>query len=520
MAFETSPGVAPRQDETTGEPHVLARRIGIVEIAWAGAAAVTISVAVLDLIVDRSALVAIFLFLFWTAVSRIRPRETERPWMALERALIPGAFFLRGALAIVAYTAKAARGLTSYNVDVRSFIYWAGQVADGLPALLDIRPFHFAGTYDVGFHYFLALVLWLPGGSLLAAQVLVVLAGTLSAWLVYRIARPLVGRAAVVCGVALAIAPNAVFLASADLMKDCLLTFAFLLAIFAGQRLYDGSRIRPAWLLVLAGSFATTRSIRVYAGALLECGLVGLPLIAWWRGRRSAAPGPAGGITIRRIVLVFAILAGTEGVLWLAEEPPIAVEMASMAGWLKRPAARSAFVGRRGRIEAMLEGLPAPDDAEEIKEVEKGLKTGSHFSLRHYVFELLRRFYGPFLWAPPAGDQGFQFLIGNWSAWLEAPIWYALFPFGIAGIFVLARRRRWDAWFLSAAVAALFLALVGFSVTHRQRTSNLLPLLTISAMAGWLALSPLWRRRVLVSQATVVLALAAGYWTFRLLHSI
>ena len=221
--------------------------------------------------------------------------------------LIPGAFFLRGALAIVAYTAKAARGLTSYNVDVRSFIYWAGQVADGLPALLDIRPFHFAGTYDVGFHYFLALVLWLPGGSLLAAQVLVVLAGTLSAWLVYRIARPLVGRAAVVCGVALAIAPNAVFLASADLMKDCLLTFAFLLAIFAGQRLYDGSRIRPAWLLVLAGSFATTRSIRVYAGALLECGLVGLPLIAWWRGRRSAAPGPAGGITIRRIVLVFAI---------------------------------------------------------------------------------------------------------------------------------------------------------------------------------------------------------------------
>ena len=123
-----------------------------------------------------------------------------------------------------------------------------------------------------------------------------------------------------------------------------------------------------------------------------------------------------------------------------------------MAGWLKRPAARSAFVGRRGRIEAMLEGLPAPDDAEEIKEVEKELKTGSHFSLRHYIFELLRRFYGPFLWAPPAGDQGFEFLIGNWSAWLEAPIWYALFPFGIAGIFVLApealgrsvslRRRR------------------------------------------------------------------------------
>ena len=519
MAFESNPGVAPRQDETVGGPQVLAGRIGVVEIAWAGAAAVTISLAVLDLVVDRSALVAVLLFLFWTAVSRIRPREIERPWRALECALIPGAFFLRGALAIIAYTAKAARGLTTYNVDVRSFIYWAGQIADGLPSLLDIRPYHLAGTYDVGFHYFLAVVLWLPGGSLLAAQVLVVLAGTLSPWLVYLIARPLVGRPAVACGIALAVAPNAVFLASADLMKDCLLTFAFLLAIFAGQRLYDGSRILPAWLLVLAGSFAVTRSIRVYAGALLECGLVGFPLIAWWRARRARA-APPGAVPLRRIVFVFAILAGTEGVLWLAEEPPIAVEMASMAGWLKRPAARSAFVGRRGRIEALLEGLPQPPDAEEMKVTEKELEAGGHFSLRHYLFELLRRFYGPFLWAPPGGDQGFQFLIGNWSAWLEAPIWYALFPFGIAGIFVLARRRRWDAWFLSAAVAALFLALVGFSVTHRQRTSNLLPLLTIAAMAGWLAFSPLWRRRLLVAQGAVVLILAAGYWTFRLLHPI
>ena len=497
MAFEPSPGVVPRRDKPGG-PHALAGRIGIVEVAWAGAAAVTISLAVLDLVVDHSALVAVLLFLFWTAVSRIRPHEIERPWLALERALIPGAFFLRGALAIVAYTAKAARGITTYNVDVRSFIFWAGQIADGLPSLLDIRPYDLAGTYDVGFHYFLSFVLWLPGGSLLAAQVLVVLAGTLSAWLVYRIARPLVGRAAVACGVAFAVAPNAVFLASADLMKDSLLTFAFLLAILAGQRFYDGARIRPAWLLVLAGSFAVARSIRFYTGALLECGLVGLPLIAWWRARRAAAPAPAGAIPIRRIVLVFAILAGTEGVLWLAEEPPIAVEMASMVGFLKRPEARAAFLGGRGRIEAMLDGSET----------------------QRYSFELLRRFYGPFLWAPPAGDQGIQFLIGNWSAWLEAPIWYALFPFGIAGIFVLARRGRWDAQFLSATVAALFLALVGFSVSHRQRTSNLLPLLTISAMAGWQALSPVWRRRLLVAQAAVVLTLAASYWTFRLLHPI
>ncbi|MEP6802659.1 MAG: glycosyltransferase family 39 protein [Acidobacteriota bacterium] len=517
MAFKSGRGVARNEDGSV-DARLPSRRVGIVDVAWAGAAAVTISLATLDVIVDRSVLVAVFLFLFWTAVSRIRPLEVDRPWKALEGALLPGAFFLRGAFAIVAYTAKEARGIATYNVDVRAFIFWAAQIADDLPSLLDIRPYHLAGTYDVGFHYFLALVLCLPGGSLLAAQVLVVLAGTVSAWLVFRLARPILGEKAVACGLALAVAPNAIFLASADLMKDCLLTAGFLLAILAARRFYEASRVRPVWLLVLAGSFIVTRSIRVYAGALLEGGLVALPLVAWWRPWRRGASA-RDRATPMKIVLVLVTLAGCEGALWLAREPPIAIEMALMVGRLKQPEARAAFDGQKGRLEAMLEGASARDNGEILREGKK-IEPGGRFSVRHYLFDLLRRFYGPFLWAPPGGDQGFQFLIGNWSAWLEAPIWYALFPFGIAGIFVLARRPRWDAWFVSATVAALFLALVGFSVSHRQRTSNLLPILTISAMAGWLALSPVWRRRVLVAQAGVVATLAAAYWTFRLLHPV
>ena len=206
---------------------------------------------------------------------------------------------------------------------------------------------------------------------------------------------------------------------------------------------------------------------------------------------------------------------GAEGVLLTAaREPVIAVEMGSMAGWLKLPSARSAFFGPRGRFEAMLEEEPG------FVKVEEKRERRDRFSLSHFAFELLRRFYGPFVWAPPAGKAGFEFLIGNWSAWFEAPLWYVLFPFGLLGVWTLARRKRWDAWFFASSAAALLLALVVFSVTHRQRTSNLLPLLSIAAVAGWNATTPRQRRILLSAQAVIVLGLAAAYWSFRLLHPV
>jgi hypothetical protein len=504
-------GAPTAREESQPAPAALSVRA----VASAAAVAVGVCLALLDFAWNGSFLVGVIVVLAWIGVSRMPPREKRPPWSDFERALIPLAFLLRGGALLATFAFKEARGVVSYNVDVHSFILWAEEIAARLPVLLDIRPYDLAGTYDVGFQYFLAFVLWLPGGSLFAAQTLVVLAGTGSAYLVYRVARPLLGTPALSCGFILAVAPNAIFLASADLMKDSLLTFSFLLAIFAAQRIYSERAIGASSLVMLFCGFVMTRLIRVYAGALLEIGLVGLPLLLWWRARRLDRAPVRARRWPRRVALVLGILVGAEGVLLIvAGEPVIAVEMGSMAGWLKLPAARSAFFGPRGKLEAMLEEEPG------FVKTEEKLERGGRFSLTHFAFELLRRFYGPFVWAPPAGNAGFQFLIGNWSAWLEAPFWYVLFPFGAVGVWRLARRKRWDAWFVASSAAALLLALVVFSVTHRQRTSNLLPLLSIAAVAGWLATSPRQRRILLSAQAVIVLGLAAAYWSFRLLHPV
>ena len=487
---------------------------GFRSVASAGAVVVGVSLALLDFAWNGSFLVGVVVFCAWLGVSRIVPCEASPSWRNLEEGLIPAAFLLRGGVLLATFAMKEAHGVLSYNVDVRSFILWAEEIAEKLPVLLDIRPYDLAGTYDVGFQYFLAFILWLPGGSLLAAQTLVALAGTGTAYLVYRVARPLLGRSALFCGLIVAFAPNAIFLASADLMKDCLLTLSFLLAIFAAQRIYASRSVDTASVIMLFCGFVLTRLIRVYAGALLEIGLVGWPLLVWWRARRRGGSSPGARRYVPRVALVLGVLLGAEGVLFvLVREPVIAVEMGSMAGWLKLPSARSAFFGPRGRFEAMLE------NEGELPKIEKKEEGAEKFSLTHFGFELLRRFYGPFVWAPPGGNARFEYLIGNWSAWLEAPVWYALFPFGAIGLWRLARRDRWDALFLGSAGAALLLALVVFSVTHRQRTSNLLPLLSIAAVAGWNATTPHRRRVLLSAQGLIVLGLAAAYWSFRLLHS-
>jgi len=504
-----------RQRGAREEARLFGAAFSLRVIASAAAVAVGVCLALLDFAWNGSFLVGVVVVSAWIGVSRLPPREKRPPWSDFERALIPLAFLLRGGALLATFAFKEARGVVSYNVDVHSFILWGEEIAARLPVLLDIRPYDLAGTYDVGFQYFLAFVLWLPGGSLFAAQVLVVLAGTGSAYLVYRVARPLLGTSALFCGLILALAPNAIFLSSADLMKDSLLTFSFLLAIFAAQRIYSERAVRVSSLVMLFCGFVLTRLIRVYAGALLEIGLVGWPLLVWWRARRRDAEPHGARLWARRAALVLGILLGAEGILLsVVREPLIVVEMGSMAGWLKLPSARSAFFGPRGRFEAILEEEPGFVKVEEIR------KTGGRFSLRHFAFELLRRFYGPFVWAPPAGEAGFEYLIGNWSAWFEAPLWYVLFPFGVVGVWRLARRKRWDAWFLASAAAALLLALVVFSVTHRQRTSNLLPLLSIAAVAGWNATTARQRRILLSAQAVIVLGLAAAYWSFRLLHPV
>src|SRR6266496_4316237 len=153
--------------------------------AFAAAIGVAISLSVLDLAWNGSVSVAAILFLtavVFVRIEQARRQPSEGIWTDLERGLLPFAFLLRGGVLLVAYSLKQTQGLVTYNVDVKNYIFWAHQISAYLPfQLLDVRPYDFAGTYDIGFHYFLGFVFRLFGENLLAAQVLLVLAGSASA---------------------------------------------------------------------------------------------------------------------------------------------------------------------------------------------------------------------------------------------------------------------------------------------------------------------------------------------------
>jgi hypothetical protein len=160
-------------------------------------------------------------------------------------------------------------------------------------------------------------------------------------------------------------------------------------------------------------------------------------------------------------------------------------------------------------------GAPGFNGPEE--EAEEDQTKAAPVSLTHYGFDLLRRIYGPFLWTPPTRDHLFHFFIGNWPAYLEVGLWYVVFPFGLCGLLPLIRPHRWDGWLIASVVGMLFAVLFAFQVSHRQRTSNLLPLMAIAATAGWLWATPRIRKTVLALQGAIVILLASAYWTVTLL---
>ena len=518
MADELPRPLTDRADWLAPADRVRPGALRFSNAAVAAAIGVAISLSLLDLAWNRSVAVAAILFLTAVVslrVGQVRRQPSEGIWADLERGLFPFAFSLRGGVLIAAYALKQSQGLVTYNVDVKNYVFWAHQISAYLPfQLLDVRPYDLAGTYDIGFHYFLGLVFWLFRENHLAAQVLMVLAGSASAYLLYRIATPFLGRYAVIPGLILAVAPNSIYLSSVDLVKDTLLTFAFLLALRSGQLILTRANVAPGAVLALACGFVLARLIRVYVGVLLDCGLVGFPILQLILSGRLKRPGR--GVALVRIGVIAATFLVAEGGLRVAGEPFAAVEMLAMKGWL--PSARMAFSGPRGRLERLFRRGPALGSKGFEEEVEEEDPTkAAPVSLTHYGFDLLRRIYGPFLWTPPTRDHFFQFFIGNWPAYLEVGLWYVVFPFGLCGLIPLARSQRWDGWLIAAVVAMFFALLFGFHVTHRQRTSNLLPLMAVAATAGWLWATPRIRKTVLALQGTAVVLLAAAYWTAALL---
>ena len=470
----------------------------------------------LDLALERSpgSLLPVLLCgaaVVWLLTRRARLPERE-PERTLARILVPLACLLRLGFLAAFYSLEQANGLNTVGLDAGLFLRWGRIVAAHLPTWYDITPYHLAGTYDIGFHYFLGLALWALGGNLLAVHTILAFAGTFGCFLLWQVSRPLLGDKAVWPAFLLAVSPLGIYLASSDLMKDALLTFFFLLTLWAAQQVLQGRYRRGLSILALVVGFTGARLIRAYVGMLLEAGVVGIPLIISMLRRPRLVSVRA----IARPLAIVALLFGsTEAVLMIARQPPVAKQIVSMG--LAVPQNDQLLSGPLGSVERSVFSSrgEATNGAETLAADWTKIPSGFRQRLQHHAFDIVRRTYGPFLWSPVRVDHLQHFLIGNWSSYLDSVLWYWAWPFGLCGAWLLIRRRQWDGWFVAAVVVCFSALLLIFHISYRQRGSNLMPLLLTAACFGWLHLTRRARRAVLLVQGSVLVVLAAGYWILR-----
>ena len=444
------------------------------------------------------------------------PSSEPHRWIA--QMLIPLAFALRGLLLAVAFSIEQAGNLATIGVDAAYFLHWGAKIAEFLPSVYDVSGYYLAGTYDIGFHYFLGFALWISGGDLLAVHTLLAIFGAFCPYLLWLVGRPILKERAVWPALLIALSPLSVYLATVDLVKDGLLTFVFLLTFWAAQQILDG-KYRRGWapaLLVIG--FASARLIRSYVGLALEAGLLAFPLLfLFWRRFPNLDQRRR---LLSRVAILALLFVGTEGALRAMGAPFAFQAVFANVNWLSDK--RMAFFGSAGRFDALLLHRGSGSggvavwgnllgEKQWLQPVEPSTPRRAH-----YVLEVVRRTYGPFLWTPPTRDHMFHFLIGNWPAYLDSLLWYWAFPFGVCGAWFLVLKRRWDAALIASFVLFFILLLFVFNVSYRQRGSNLMPLLLIAAVTGWSQASRSLKKTILWLQAGAVFLLAASYWLIRI----
>jgi hypothetical protein len=449
-------------------------------------------------------------------LTRRAPLASSEPERTIGRILVPLACLLRLAYLVGWYSLAQARGLETVGSDAGMYLDWGRVISRHMPAFHDITTYSQAGTYDIGFHYFLGLALWALGGNLLAIHIVLAFLGAFTCFLLWQVSRPLVSEKAVWPAFLLAVSPLSVSIAGSDLMKDGLLTLFFLLALWGGQQIYARSGRSLAGAIALITGFASCRLIRSYVGLVLEAGLIGLPIAVtlFRRPRRTALSAIA-----RPIALLVLLFAGTEAALTAARQPPLAKQILAMG--MDVPNNDRLLSGPLGRVEqSAVSRVPRKSGAETPRAEtfaadSSKIPAGLRERLRHHGFDIVRRLYGPFLWVPARANQVETFLIGNWASYLDSPLWYWAWPFGLCGAWFLIREKRWDGWFVAAVVLSFTVLLLVFQISYRQRGSNLVPLLLVAACVGWVKVGTRARRTVLILQGSVLAALAAAYWIVR-----
>jgi len=426
----------------------------------------------------------LFAVIFFTA-------PAKGPWLSAVR-LFELALGARLMVLTICFAARGALGIETVNPDVAGYLSWGRDIAQFLPAVFDIRPIFRAATYDIGFHYLLGFEIWIFGDDPLTLISFNAVAGAAAVVALYLLLRMANTRLPfLVAGVA-AFYPGLVFISAGDLFKDPWV----LLAAFGGLTLaFRAAKTSSRAILWSIGAGLCFFCLHITRFYMLPLSLMCLGAAASadaWRRRADLRP-------------------------WLRRWSVLAVGLAIGAGvpalLIHQPSVVSESMSYLHVFEGQSDAFRAPDGR-----ILRRLQNGTLASDRPAVgisrigADLVRRFYGPYLWIPPRGTS-YSLVEGSFWEYLGVPIWYALLPVGLLAMWCLWARRTDPA---SAAVllgcAVTLVLFCIFSISYRQRSSLPVPFLILALGLSLGRFRKTALRRVLLLQTGVVLLLAACYY--------
>jgi hypothetical protein len=396
----------------------------------------------------------------------------------------------------ICYTARASLGLETVNPDVAGYLAWGREIAKFLPAFFDIRTLSQAATWDIGFHYVLGLEIWIFGDdplTLLSINAIVGAAAVVALYLLLRLAK---GKFPFLIASVAAFYPGLVFISGGDLFKDPWVLLAMLGGLALALRAAEKGPTAFLWALGAGLCFFILWITRFYTLPLALLCLGAGAIADGWRSRSNLRSWLG-----RWAIVAAGIAVGSGAPALLIKQPSILDESLSYTQVFHGP--HRAFLAADGRI---IGRLRWGEDMQGNK-----LPVGRLGPAR-IAADLVRRFYGPYLWVPP--DNGSISLIeGSFWDYLAVPVWYVLLPLALVALsrFLLGRPSPLAAATLLGSVMTLLLICV-FSISYRQRSSLTVPFLLLAVGLSadrfrWSAM-----KVPLLIQAGVILGLSALYY--------
>lgn len=447
--------VVSRLDGTSLRSSVLLSFVGLVILALASWLEGQGSASFLA----TGAVTALVFFLLWRFSS-----PDERRFVT---AIFSTGFFLRLLALVFFHTLSVKLGYHGFlsQFDAKSYDNFAMFIVRGWHRgeFIDLRSWNLAGTWDIGYYYFLAALYYLFGHSTLLGKAVNCLLGALLPIVIFHLVKSIFSKqVASYSAFLVAIFPNLVYWSAYDLMKDTLAALLLYLSVFFALKVEKKSLVYPV-LLVLSLTFL--RLNRFYIGTILTGLVMIFFLVKMWREKR-----------IYQHVIVFFVLL-------------LAVEAFLVYG-LRFP---SFIMPLKSEIPTYFGGKTVTKLVKPESESFKGIKAFIAYFLKNpgqFAKQLIAGgvvfTIGPFAWVVPSSFSWDAFLFpGMW-------LWYLLIPFALYGL-VSVKKEPPVVLLLLVVMSFFFIYAFLFGGGGFRHREQIMPILLVFSAIGLIDFKS-WKR--------------------------